>query len=147
MANQTHSDSGHKYEFSFKVTQAEWEQANRKHNFPILGGLYCAVLSRVWLIATPWTIAHQSPLSMGFFSGRDTGMDCHFFFQWIFPTQGLYPHLLDLLHWQVDSLPLTYLGTPFIRRGTPSVMGWIYIANSRLWSFKFKGLPILGTIK
>ena len=24
-------------------------------------------LSRVWLFATPWTVAHQAPLSMGFF--------------------------------------------------------------------------------
>ena len=23
-------------------------------------------LSRVWLFATPWTVAHQAPLSMGF---------------------------------------------------------------------------------
>ena len=23
-------------------------------------------LSRVWLLATPWTVAHQAPLSMGF---------------------------------------------------------------------------------
>ena len=36
---------------------------------------------------------------------------------------------------------------PFIRKGPPSIMGWIYIANTRLWSFKFKGLPMLGTIK
>ena len=27
----------------------------------------CArLLSRVWLLATPWTVAHQDPLSMGF---------------------------------------------------------------------------------
>ena len=36
-------------------------------------------------------------------------MGCHFLFQRIFPTQGLNPHLL---HWQVDSLPLSCLGTP-----------------------------------
>ena len=28
--------------------------------------LCCAVLSHVWLFATPWTIDHQTPLSMGF---------------------------------------------------------------------------------
>ena len=28
--------------------------------------LCCAVLSRVQLSATPWTVAHQAPLSMGF---------------------------------------------------------------------------------
>ena len=24
------------------------------------------MLSRIWLFATPWTVAHQAPLSMGF---------------------------------------------------------------------------------
>ena len=35
-------------------------------------------------------------------------MDCHFLLQWIFPTQGLNPHLLNLQHWQVGSLPYFY---------------------------------------
>ena len=26
----------------------------------------CELLSRVWLIVSPWTVAHQAPLSMGF---------------------------------------------------------------------------------
>jgi len=30
----------------------------------------------------------------------------------IFPTQGLNPCLLGLLHWQADSLPLSHLGRP-----------------------------------
>ena len=30
----------------------------------------CFLLSRVWFFATPWTVAHQAPLSMGFFQGR-----------------------------------------------------------------------------
>ena len=34
------------------------------------------------------TVAHQDPLSMGFFSGKNTGVGCHFFLQGIFPTQG-----------------------------------------------------------
>ena len=28
--------------------------------------VYGCVLSCVWLFATPWTVAHQAPLSMGF---------------------------------------------------------------------------------
>ena len=35
---------------------------------------------------TPWTIAHQAPLFMGF-SRQNTGVDCHFFLQGIFLTQ------------------------------------------------------------
>ena len=61
------------------------------------------VLSHAWICATPWTVAHQGPLSMGY-SMQDTGVGCHF--QGIFPTQGLNPCLLCLLHWQMDSLPL-----------------------------------------
>ena len=34
-------------------------------------------LSRLQLFATPWTAAHQDPLSMGF-SRQDTGLGCHF---------------------------------------------------------------------
>ena len=33
-------------------------------------------------------------------------MGCHALLQGIFPAQGLNPHLLCLLHWQADSLPL-----------------------------------------
>ena len=40
-------------------------------------------------------------------------MGCLFLFQGIFLTQGLNPHLL---HWQTDSLPLRFLGTPTLAR-------------------------------
>ena len=36
--------------------------------------------------------------------GKNTGVGCHSLFQGIFPTQGLNPHLLCLLHWQMGSL-------------------------------------------
>ena len=45
-------------------------------------------LGRIRLLATLWTAAHQAPLSMGFFSGKNTGADCHFLLQGIFPTLG-----------------------------------------------------------
>ena len=34
-------------------------------------------LSRVRLFVTPWTVAHQVPLSKGF-PGKNTGVGCHF---------------------------------------------------------------------
>ena len=40
------------------------------------------------------------------FSGKNTGVGCHFLLQGIFLTQGSNPHLLRLLNWQADSLPL-----------------------------------------
>ena len=71
----------------------------------------CAqLLTRAQLFATQWTVAHQAPLSMGFFR-QNTGVGCHFLLQGIFLTQGSNPHLLSLLHWQVDSLPLHHLGS------------------------------------
>ena len=33
---------------------------------------------------TPWTVARQTPLSLG----KNTGVGCHFLLQRIFPTQG-----------------------------------------------------------
>ena len=40
--------------------------------------------------------------------GKDTGVGCHALLRRIFLTQGLN---LCLLHWQVDSLPLSHLGS------------------------------------
>ena len=60
--------------------------------------------------ATPWTAAQQASLPMEFPS-KKTGVGWHFLFQGIFPTQGLNP---GLLHWQVDSLPLSHQGSPML---------------------------------
>ena len=46
------------------------------------------------------------------FPGKNTGMGCCALLQGIFPTQGLNPYLLCLLHWQAGSLPLTPFGKP-----------------------------------
>ena len=44
------------------------------------------------------------------FPGKNTGVGCHTRLQGIFLTQGSNPHLLCLVHWQVDSLPLGFPG-------------------------------------
>ena len=49
----------------------------------------------------------QDPLSMAF-PGKNIGVSCYFIFQRIFPIQGSIPHLL---HWQIDSLPLSHQGS------------------------------------
>ena len=46
------------------------------------------------------------------FPGKNTEVGCHFLLQGIFPTRGLNPHLLCLLHWRVGSLPLLLPGKP-----------------------------------
>ena len=45
-------------------------------------------------LVTPWTVACQAPLSMGF-PRKNTGVVCHFLLQRIFPTQELNPGLLQ----------------------------------------------------
>ena len=77
--------------------------------------------SCVQVFVTAGTIAHQPPLSMGLFPGRNTGMGCPSILQRIFPTQGINPWLLNLLHFRGilffsflffffmrDSLPLSH---------------------------------------
>ena len=46
------------------------------------------------------------------YPSKNPGVGWHFLLQMIFPTQGSNPHLLWLLHWQADSLPLSHLGSP-----------------------------------
>ena len=61
--------------------------------------------------ATPWSVAHWVPLFMKS-PGKNTGGGCHFLLQGIFPAQGSNQHLLHLLHWQADFLPLPPPGKP-----------------------------------
>ena len=50
-------------------------------------------LTHVWLFVTPWTVAHQVPLSMGILQTRILEWVCHALLQGIFPTQGSNPGL------------------------------------------------------
>ena len=68
----------------------------------------CSVLSRVWLFATPWTVARQAPLSMGF-SRQDYWSGVPFPPPGDPPHPGIEPSSLYFLHWQADSLPLFHL--------------------------------------
>ena len=69
-------------------------------------------LSHVRLFGTSWAIVCQALLSMEF-SSKNTRVGCHFLIQQIFLTQGLNPSLLSLLNWQMDSLPVCCLGSPY----------------------------------
>ena len=59
-------------------------------------------------LCDPWTARLLCPWN---FPGRNTEAGYHFLLEGIFPTQELILHLLCLLHWQVDSLPLCPLGS------------------------------------
>jgi len=99
------------------------------------------------------------------FPGKNTGVGCHFLLQGIFPTQGSNPHLLGLLHWWADSVPLPHLGSPTIHAEMTNLFflphssfqpaftsvfqkrPWSYVAQGS-WKWKEKFLfpfyPILG---
>ena len=66
-------------------------------------------LSGVWLFAAPWTAACQVPLFVEF-SGKNNWSGLPFLTPGIFATQDLNLSLLQILHWQVDSLPLALPG-------------------------------------
>ena len=63
------------------------------------------------LFVTPWTAACQAPLSMGF-SGKNTGVGCHFLLQDIFPTQGWSP---GLQHCRLILYHLSHQGSPKVK--------------------------------
>ena len=74
---------------------------NYYQNLPLPGECMLNRFSRVWLLATLWTVACQAPLWDS--PGKNTGVGCRGLLQGIFPTQGSNLHLLCLLHWQVGS--------------------------------------------
>ena len=67
--------------------------------------LCASSLSPVWLFVTPWTVALQTPLSVEF-SRQEYWQGLPFPLQEVFPTRDQAHILLNLHHWQVDSLPL-----------------------------------------
>ena len=71
----------------------------------------CACSSRVRLFVTPWTVAHQAPLSMGL-PRQEYWSELPFPLPGYLPTQGSNPRFFCFLHWQADSLPLCHLGSP-----------------------------------
>ena len=74
----------------------------------------CAVYSVMSHSLQPHGLQPTILLSPWNFPGKNTGVGCHFLLQGIFLAQGSNPHLLCLLHWQADFLPLSYQGSPKI---------------------------------
>ena len=77
--------------------------------------------SHVWLCATPWTVAHQPPLSMGFFR-QEYWNGLLFPPPGDFPDPGTEPVSPMSPALQVDSLPLSHLGSPLV--------AWLYLNNN-----------------
>ena len=68
----------------------------------------CELLTCVQLLATPWIVACQALLSVGF-SRQEYWKGLPFPPSGYLPRPGIETRLL---HWQVDSLPLCHLGSP-----------------------------------
>ena len=72
-------------------------------NYSIVHACLLSRFSHVWPFTTPWAIAFQAPLFMGF-SINNTGVDL--------PNLGIESVSLSLLHWHESSLPLAPPGKP-----------------------------------
>ena len=72
----------------FAVHQKLWQ-----HCEPAVSHCQHLLLGCLRLFATPWTVAHQAPLSMDS-PGENTGVGCHSLLQGIFATQRLNPGIL-----------------------------------------------------
>ena len=68
--------------------------------------------SRFRFFVTPW-MQPARLLCPWDSPGKNAGVGYHALLQGIFPTQGLNPRLLCLLHWQVDTVPTVPPGKPF----------------------------------
>ena len=99
----------------FLTDKAEKSKQKEDHWFLAIRSVCECVLSHfscVWLFATLCMAACQAPLPMGS-PGMNTGVAGHALLQGIFLTQGLKPHLWQLLHLQAGSLPLVWPGKPY----------------------------------
>ena len=80
---------------------------------PVEGVCYCLVAKLCPTLLRPHGLQPARPLCPWDFSGKNTGVGCHFLLQGIFPTQ---EWNLCLLHQEVDSLLLNHLGSHDIQQ-------------------------------
>ena len=97
------------------------------------------LLSRFRLFMTPWAVAYEVPLPMGF-PGKKTGVGFHFHLQEIFLTQGLKP---GLPHCRQMLYRLSHQGSPHSEMLTRIFM--LYIATSIFTYFILEACIILTT--
>ena len=81
--------------------------------------------------ATPWTVAHQAPLSMGF-PQQEYWSGLPFPSPGDLPNPGIDP---GSLAWQLDSLPLSLHGSPQIMYIDIDIIGISLTRNKRLYIF------------
>ena len=82
--------------------------------------IYVSAAARcAWSYPTLWDSMYPARLLRPWnLPGKNTGVDCHFLLQWVFPIQALNTHPLRFLYWQVDSLPLAPVMLVFVVKST-----------------------------
>ena len=104
----------------------QWRHRHREESGKEERKRSCSVVSGS--LRTPWTVAHQTPPSMGFssnvglqttrflrpqnFPGKSTGVGCHLLLQRLFLTQGSNP---GLSHCRQTLYCLSHQGSPQIQ--------------------------------
>ena len=80
----------------------------------------CLFAELCWTLVTPWTVAFQAPLSMGF-SRQE------YWSELPFPSPGDLPDPgVELSSaWQADSLPLCHLGNPYVYITTTKIQLYV----------------------
>ena len=94
--------------FKIKTTTTE------SYFLPVI--MMCVCPKSCLTLLTPWTVARQAPLSMGF-SRQEYWSGLPHPPPGDLPNPGIEPCLFCLLHWQVGSLPLAPPGKPVIMMG------------------------------
>ena len=92
---------------------------------------------------TPWTKESTRLLCPWSFSGKNTGVGCHFPLQGSFPTQGPNLHLLHLRHRQAGSPPPAPPRKPSINYTIPLRFHIPSLLHIRLYFRKLYSLPSL----
>ena len=93
------------------------------------------VLSCVRLFAASWTVSCQAPLPMEF-SKKEYWSRLPFPIPGDLPAPGTEPHLMSLLHWRGDLLPLRYPGSPLCPHHTGFFSLYqVFKVNSSLLNF------------
>ena len=92
--------------------------------------MYCCLVAKSCpTLLSPTECQALLPMN---FPGKNTGVSFHFLLQRIFPTQGLNP---CLLHWRVDSLPLSHQGSPEVHIYQPMYITTYFDDSLSLNSF------------
>ena len=112
--------------------QCTAEPVNIHTRKKILNTLKCAhLLSRVWLLVTPWTVAHQAPLSMEF-SRQEYWSELPFTSPGDLPNPGIKPASLASPEWAGGFFTACTIWE-VATLGSMSILGWL---QAQRWKVK-----------